>query len=259
MNGLSIAHDTPDTRDRAEHLARQLGLPLRRPDHPDGPVLMVTPERLELRQTGPNAPGPVYVDFAGGRLGYRGRQSSPRNEPLARAAGLKKGHRPEVVDATAGLGRDAFILAGLGCQVILLERHPVIAALLADGLARAAEMAALAPVIERMTLIPGDAVQWLSGQRADVVCLDPMYPHRDKQALVKKEMRVFRTLVGDDGDAAALLDAALGAARERVVVKRPARGEPLGGRAPSHTLPGSSTRFDIYLTPFSPPGEKGRG
>ncbi|MCG5510710.1 class I SAM-dependent methyltransferase [Ectothiorhodospira lacustris] len=259
MNGLSIDYDTPDTRDRAEHLARQLGLPLQGPEHPGGQVLVVTPERLELRQTGPGAPGPVYVDFAGGRLGYRDRQSSPRNEPLARAAGLKKGHRPDVVDATAGLGRDAFILAGLGCRVTLLERHPVIAALLADGLARAARVPSLSSTIGRMTLISGDAVQWLSSHRTDVVCLDPMYPHRDKQALVKKEMRVFRTLVGDDKDAAALLEAALGAARERVVVKRPARGEHLGGRAPSHTLPGSSTRFDVYLTPFSPPGEKGRG
>ncbi|SEQ20186.1 16S rRNA (guanine1516-N2)-methyltransferase [Ectothiorhodospira magna] len=252
MNTLSIAHQSPDLQDRAECLSRQLALPLQASDQPDGPVLMVTAERLELRQSGPKAPGPVYVDFAGGRLGYRGRQSSLRNEPLARAAGLKKGHRPQVVDATAGLGRDAFILAGLGCQVILLERHPVIAALLADGLTRAGKVAALAPIIERMTLISGDGVQWLSGQQADVVCLDPMYPHRDKQALVKKEMRVFRTLVGDDQDAAALLEAALGAARERVVVKRPARGEFLGGRSPSHSLPGSSTRFDIYLPyPFT--------
>ena len=44
---------------------------------------------------------------------------------------------------------------------------------------------------------------------ADVVYLDPMYPHKQKSALVKKEMRVFQHLVGADLDADELLLPAL--------------------------------------------------
>ena len=245
----TIACDSAADRPRAEALARALGLELAETDPaPDTWHLAVTPERLELRQCGPKAPGPVFVDLAGGRLGYRGPRVSARKEPLARAVGIKGGHRPHVVDATAGLGRDAFILALLGCKVTLLERHPVIAALLADGLDRATREPELAEAAGRMNLVRGDATHWLADHPCDVVTLDPMYPHRDKSALVKKEMRAFRAVVGDDEDAAQVLEAFLQAARERVVVKRPVRAEPLGGQAPDFQIPGSSTRFDVYLT-----------
>ncbi|WP_029762574.1 class I SAM-dependent methyltransferase [Ectothiorhodospira haloalkaliphila] len=246
----TIACDSAADRPRAEALARALGLELAETDPaPDTWHLAVTPERLELRQCGPKAPGPVFVDLAGGRLGYRGPRVSARKEPLARAVGIKGGViAPDVVDATAGLGRDAFILALLGCKVTLLERHPVIAALLADGLDRAAREPELAEAAGRMNLVRGDAAHWLADHPCDVVTLDPMYPHRDKSALVKKEMRAFRAVVGDDEDAAQVLEASLQAARERVVVKRPVRAEPLGGQAPDFQIPGSSTRFDVYLT-----------
>jgi 16S rRNA (guanine1516-N2)-methyltransferase len=119
----------------------------------------------------------------------------------------------------------------MGCRVTLLERSPAIAALLADGLERAAASPALAHLIrERISLHHTDAVQWLEAAppeaRPHVVYLDPMYPERHKSALVKKAMRVFRDLVGDDPDAAVLLEAALGRARRRVVVKRPRRAPP---------------------------------
>lgn len=251
INAPTIICDDPADHPRAEALARSLGLTLVGTETESQPgtwQLAVTPERLELRQCGPKAPGPVFVDLASGRLGYRGAHVSARKEPLARAVGIKGGHRPHVVDATAGLGRDALILALLGCRVTLLERHPVIAALLADGMARAAQEPALAETVERMMLVRGDAGPWLQEHVGDVVTLDPMYPHRDKSALVKKDMRAFRAVVGDDADAAGVLGAALAAARERVVVKRPARAEPLGGQTPDFQVPGSSTRFDVYLT-----------
>lgn len=237
--------EAPAPGAEARRLADDLGLTLVPAPPQEGLYLACTQERLELRQAGPGAPGPVYVDFTGGRLGYRGPRASPRREPLARAAGLKGGHRPQVVDATAGLGRDAFILAALGCRVTLLERHGVIAALLQDGLRRAALQ--LPEVAARMTLQRMDALSGLAAHTAEVVYLDPMYPHRDKQALVKKEMRIFRALVGDDPDADHLLQAARAAARERVVVKRPARARPLADQSPDFSVPGASTRFDVYL------------
>lgn len=113
-----------------------------------------------------------------------------------------------MVDATAGLGRDAFVLAALGCQVQMLERNPVVAALLDDGLRRGYLDAEIGPWLrERLTLLHASSLTALVAiePRPEVVYLDPMYPHRQKSALVKKEMRVFQSLVGADNDADGLL------------------------------------------------------
>lgn len=196
---------------------------------------------------------PLYVDFVGGKAGHRRRFGGGRGQLIARACGLGKGVTPNVVDATAGLGRDAFVLAGLGASVVLVERVPAIAALLADGLARAASHADTAEIVARMRLIPGDATVELaalvaaSGLSPEVVHLDPMFPHREKSALVKKEMRVFRELAGDDADGPRLLEAALDVATHRVVVKRPRKAPPIAGPAVAHTLEGKTSRYDIYV------------
>jgi 16S rRNA (guanine1516-N2)-methyltransferase len=207
--------------------------------------------RLALQQIGADAPGPVYVDFVGGKVGHRRRSAEGRKQPLARAVGLKHGANPTVLDATGGLGRDAFVLATLGCNVQILERAPIVAALLHNGLQRAHADAATAPIAARITLLNADARAYLRTlsdlQRPDVVYLDPMYPHRDKSALVKKEMRVLRALLGDDDDAADLLPAARHAAQQRIVVKRPGRAPWLGDHKPSMSIENENTRFDVYL------------
>jgi len=174
-----------------------------------------------------------------------------RQQPIARALGLKKGLTPAVVDATAGLGRDAFVLASLGCPVLMLERHPVIHALLEDGLRRLTLKGdSCKPLTERLNLQRADARQWLAtnAQGIDVVYLDPMYPHRTKSALVKKEMRVLRQLVGDDLDVVSVLETALQVARQRVVVKRPKTAPAIGTTSPSFSVESKNTRYDIYLT-----------
>jgi len=260
---LAIAATEPVFDVASEGIARQLRLPIcdrgghactdyefvlhyaRRDDRPR-PV-------LQIRANGPHAPGPLYVDFVHGALGYRKRQAGHAREPLARAVGLKNRLlAPSVIDATGGLGRDAFMLACLGCRVTVIERAPVMAALLRDGLARAAAEPSTAEIAAHLQLIEDDAVHYLTqldeAARPNVVYLDPMYPERGKSALVKKEMRYLRALVGDDLDAPALLAAALRVARRRVVVKRPRLAAALVGPPPSTTLAGSTTRFDIYLT-----------
>ena len=156
-----------------------------------------------------------------------------------------------VLDLGTGSGHAAFVLAGLGHRVTMLERSPVIHALLEDGLARAAEDETTAPVVARMTLIHADSISWLqerAGQQpvADVIHLDPMFPHRDKSAAVKKEMQLFRPIVGDDPDAANLLAAALDCARYRVVVKRSRRAPAIPGPTPALKLDGKSSRYDVY-------------
>ena len=217
-------------------------------------LLTLTPQQLELRQCGPAAPGPVAVQWESGRLAYRQRHTHIKREAIARAVGLKKNWRPDLIDATAGLGRDGFMLAALGCRVRLVERSPVLAALLQDALRRAGDDPELmAWVNTRLSLHSGDSTAYLQhlppAQQPDVVYLDPMYPHRQKTALVKKEARLLRAVVGDDDDADRLLHAALQSARQRVVVKRPRIAPVLAGLKPSFFLTGSSTRFDVYLRP----------
>lgn len=234
---------------RAATLATRWGLPLGEADPGETARLVLTPERLELRALA--SEGPVYVDFVGGAVAHRRRFGGGRGQEIAKAVGLKKGATPSVLDATAGLGRDAFVLASLGCAVTLIERSPVVAALLDDGLVRASGDVEVAPIAARMRLLCGNAAQimqqWDEAARPDVVYLDPMYPHRHKSALVKKEMRLFREVVGEDPDADALLPAALAVARQRVVVKRPDYAEPMAGRAATMSISTKNHRFDVYV------------
>lgn len=196
---------------------------------------------------------PLSVDFVTGKAAHRRQFGGGRGQLVAKACGLAKGITPSVVDATAGLGRDAFVLASLGARVLLIERVPAIAALLQDGLRRAERVEDTAAIISRMTLCHGDASQALAalvveaGIDPQVVHLDPMFPHREKSALVKKEMRLFRELAGDDNDAPRLLEAALDVATHRVVVKRPRKAPPIAGPAPQHTLEGKTSRYDLYV------------
>ena len=204
---------------------------------------------LQLVDLGENAPGPVRVDFVEGAVAHRRLFGGGAGQMIAKAVGLQPGIRPTVVDATAGLGRDAFVLAQLGCAVTLIERNPLIATLLEDGLQRAAGDAEVASIVAHMRLLCGDAIGLLrnwQNESPQVVYLDPMFPHRDKSALVKKEMRLFRPVVGDDGDAPALLEAALALATHRVVVKRARKAPAIAGPKPAFALEGNSSRFDIY-------------
>lgn len=212
-------------------------------------ALQLGSEGLQFVELGPQAPGAVRVDFVEGAVAHRRLFGGGTGQMIAKAVGVQPGVRPQVLDATAGLGRDAFVLASLGCSMTLIERQPLIAALLEDGLARARQSAEVAPIAAQMRLLQGNAIELLStwaDEAPQVIYLDPMFPHRDKSALVKKEMRLFRPLVGDDLDAPALLAAALALASHRVVVKRPRKAPCIEGAKPSYVLEGKSSRYDIY-------------
>ncbi|MBP7548592.1 MAG: class I SAM-dependent methyltransferase, partial [Corallincola sp.] len=142
-----------------------------------------------------------------------------------------------------------FILAAHGARVTLVERHPALAALLADALQRALMDEATAVIASRMQLLHGAALATLNswqGEPPAVVYLDPMFPHRRKSALVKLEMQWLQQLVGADQDADALLRPARQLARQRVVVKRPDDAPPLAGVKPSGAVASRGHRFDIY-------------
>ncbi len=238
-------------RDAARDLAHQLKLPVSEQLPEQGLVLLMGPDGLALKDAAAPREQPLRVDFLQGPMGYRRLQGVGRNELLARAVGLKGAYRPRVLDATAGLGRDAFLLASLGCEVTLLERHPVVHALLRDGLRRGMLDPEVSVVIQRMKLLAADA-HVLSDEGGlrdpfDVVLLDPMFPERSKSALVKKPMRLFHALVGQDEDAGSLLEKLLPSARRRLVVKRPLHAPSLAGKAPDVTYKGKAVRFDVYL------------
>jgi 16S rRNA (guanine1516-N2)-methyltransferase len=194
--------------------------------------------------------GQLRLDFASGAVGYRFRRGHGRGHPLVKAAGFRKDRVPSVVDATAGLGRDSFLLASVGAKVVMLERSAEVHALLADAMARAAATSPdLAEVVARMTLIHGDAKEHLSRLRPDVVIVDPMHPPRQNSALVKQEMRLLSGIVGPDEDAQELMQVALASARERVVLKWPLRAAALlESPKPSHQFTGKTVRYEVFLT-----------
>jgi 16S rRNA (guanine1516-N2)-methyltransferase len=249
--GICVIAGDQGEKERA--LAARLNCPLSRAPGTDSRFcLEYSNDRLQLRQCHPDAPGPVYVDFTQGKAAYRRRQGEGRKSPLARAVGMKPGKPPpRVLDATAGLGRDAFVLATLGCEVLMVEQSPIVHALLADGLLRARQDANLQDIMGRLSLLPGNTIEILAAMDMntlpDSIYLDPMYPHKGKNALAKKEMRTLQLLLGPDQQGTQLLAAARQAARKRVAVKRPARAPFLGELAPDFQIQTPKTRYDIYL------------
>jgi len=156
----------------------------------------------------------------------------------------------QVIDATAGFGSDAAVLAHLGCQVQMIERSPILCALLQDGLDRAIQ--AGIEFSSRLTLVCIDAKCFLSslveeGRQVDIVYLDPMFPVRSKTALAKKEMRILKQLVGTDQDASMLFSLAKKCARKRVVVKRPKLAPTLVEQPASVVFQAKACRFDVYI------------
>jgi 16S rRNA (guanine1516-N2)-methyltransferase len=252
---LQLICENPTQNEQLELVAERWGL-----THSTESLfaLVLTEERLELRKVDEPKLGAIYVDLVGGAVGHRRKFGGGKGQAIAKAAGLNKGATPTVLDGTAGLGRDAFVLASLGCKVQMVERHPVVAALLDDGLQRAKQDAEIGTwVSERMSLLHASSHSALDDLakdenfiKPDVVYLDPMYPHpenKKKSALVKKEMRVFQSLVGADHDADCLLEPALALATKRVVVKRPDYANWLDDQKPAMAIETKKNRFDVYV------------
>jgi 16S rRNA (guanine1516-N2)-methyltransferase len=189
----------------------------------------------------------VQIDFDDGDLGRR-LQTASKQQPIARAVSLhRRDTPPSVFDATAGLGRDAMLLAHLGCNVTACERIAPLALLLDEAAERA-------PFADRISVRHADAaivLDDLGADSVDVVLLDPMFPTQGR-AQVKKEMQVCRLLAGQPGSQDVLVHRAFLAARERVVVKRHPHEQPLAG-APSFSIDGERVRFDVYLKPKAAP------
>lgn len=245
---IAIYYSSPALQAKAMTLAETLNLPLTTTPAAYDYLLTLTPDYLGLLKTDDKS-SPLYVDFLSPQMQFRQRKATLKSESLARALGLKRHSKVSIVDATGGLARDSFILASLGFDVTILERSPIIHALIADGIARAVEQS---PAAKRLHLIKTNAITWLTelapDAKPDIIYLDPMFPERKKSALPKKEMLIFHDIVGEDNDSGALLIAALACAKLRVVVKRSRLAQPLHEMTPAYSSEGNSCRFDVYLT-----------
>lgn len=196
------------------------------------------------------AEAPVLVDFAGGALDYRRAHGGGRHsEGVARAC-FGRLKNPVIFDGTAGLGRDAFILASLGARVHLFERNPVVRLLLRDGLRRGRECGipeVLEITDERMILEDAFSVTLYRGSvMPDTVYLDPMYPERKKSALVKKDMRIFHELLGQDADREEYLQAVLAANYRKTVMKLPKWAEIMEPERVNTAVSTKNHRFVVY-------------
>jgi len=244
---LSVYTDTEN--EALTSLARQLNVPLIREYHDIGYILLKRQDKLYLQGFIDTTKVSICVDFLSDEANYRREQGSGKRQPIARAIGMKASKTIKVLDATAGLGGDAFVLACLGCELQMLERSPIIASLLADGLRRALLDDEVGKIACHMTLQNMNAENYFAQliEKPDVIYLDPMYPGRKKTAKVKKEMQMLQGLLAHQENGS-LLKPALEVAKERVVVKRPKGAEHLENVSPNHSIESKKTRYDVYLS-----------
>ncbi len=197
--------------------------------------------RLMLQDRARSRLAPLQLDWSGPDMTRR--LAAGRSQPLARACGLHRNPQAHILDATAGLGRDARCLAGLGARVTLYERHPALQALLRDVIDHQPE-----DLAGRLQLRCEDAhvARWPA---ADVIFLDPMFPSAGKRAAPARDMQYLQALLGPDEDAQGLLRRALDSGVRRVVLKRPPRGARVRLGEPQASFGGGRVVYDVYFPP----------
>ena len=178
------------------------------------------------------------------------KKENTKTELILKAVKLKKEKEDTwIIDATAGMGEDSLILASFGYNVIMYERDPVIAALLADTMKRAKANPYLINIVNRMTLVNMDSIEAMKNlsKKADIILLDPMFPERNKSALIKKKFQLIHNLEAPCSDEEELLNAAFCAKPRKIVIKRPLKGKNLADRKPDYAISGKAIRYDCFV------------
>lgn len=233
--------DDPASAQAAAALAVQIGIPLS--DTPgEALTLQVDQEGVSLTGFGLRVRGdfePLLHRLTDGRLNH---------EMLVKITKTKSAH-PIAVDATAGLGEDALLLAAAGYEVILFEQDPVIAVLLRDAMERGKKHPVLRETIGRMKLIVGDSIALMPAMvgSPDLVYLDPMFPERRKSGLINKKLQLLQKLERPCAAEDELLQAALSVQPQKIVIKRPLKGAYLAGRKPGYSVKGKTIRYDCIV------------
>ena len=192
----------------------------------------------------------LKCSFIEGPILHRLKYGKGRGQNLAKAVGFKFNKNRTIIDATAGLGYDAFILASLGANVTLIERSEKIYDLLKAAISEAKlHGGEISKIVNRMNLLFGDSKDILPNIAPEVILIDTMYKDRKKSALVKNDMRLVREVVGSDSDHVELINVALNNASKRVVIKQPRYAETLDNiKGCSHQILGKTIRYDVYVT-----------
>ena len=191
----------------------------------------------------------LKCSFIEGPILHRLKYGKGRGQNLAKAVGMKFNKNRNIIDATAGLGYDSFILASLGAKVTLIERSQKMHELLQNGINEGISFGGeIEKIINRMELLFGDSKDILPKLTPEVIMIDTMYKDRKKTALVKNNMRLVRDIVGPDSDYIELLKVALNYASNRVVLKQPRYADPIKEiRKYSHQILGKTVRYDIFM------------
>ncbi len=236
--------------EQAEHLKSVF--PLLLPEsqteaEPDLLLLKFDQEGLSLHSDGQVLKG----DFT--RMLPRIKNSNLSKELLVRAAKIKDSDGPlTALDATAGLGEDSLLLAAAGFHVDLYERNPVVYELLCDTWIRATKIPELSEIVSRMQIHYEDSIEAMKHRETppDVILLDPMFPERQKSALVKKKLQMIQKLEIPCMDEVKLMKTAMEAKPKKLIVKRPPKGPHLAGLKPDYSNEGKAVRFDCFSSPY---------
>jgi 16S rRNA (guanine1516-N2)-methyltransferase len=266
LHPISVSYDSEETKQTALDFALKYNYPCKsKSDKKSSLNLNYTNDYVELTDNEKDIS--IHIDFLSGDLAHRQQFGGGRGQSIAKAIGIKQGvPLPYVLDATAGLAKDAYVLACIGCPITLLERSPVIGELIKDAIKRAENDAHfhtilktgfnvvtqssidyLNNLLKQKNAEPSDANALPNNVYPDVIYLDPMYPHRKKSASVKKNMQILQKLLGQDNDTQELLNIALKVAKKRVVVKRPKGAENLTDIKPTYFVESKNTRYDVYI------------
>ncbi len=247
---VTVCFQSESAAEVARQFAKQHALPVLSLEQATTPfILYYKDDFVELINRQNNTA--IHVDFLSGTLAHRRQYGGGKGQAIAKAIGIKQYKLPlHVIDATAGLAKDAFVLACLGCSVTLIERNPIVAELVNQAILQAQQSDDFKSIHQQgFELIHANAIDYLKQLKinADIIYLDPMYPERKKSAAVKKNMQILQKLLGQDNDTHMLFELALQRATKRVVVKRPKGAPSLTDKQPTMSIESKITRYDVYV------------
>jgi len=198
-------------------------------------LLVVSEDSIYLKKDLKGTSKPIYCDF------IKWSKENKKSNLVKALKGLPK--KGVIIDATAGLGRDALVLSSLVKTVILIERVPWVSVLLEDGLKNSKESL---PCLLNTQVICIESKEYLLNlnSKPDAIYLDPMFENIGRSK-AKREVQALRDLTIQTNEED-LLEVALKRAKDRVVVKRHKKAKHLADIKPTFSLEGRVIRYDVY-------------
>ncbi|AJI52597.1 class I SAM-dependent methyltransferase [Francisella philomiragia] len=191
----------------------------------------------------------LFIDFNSSEILNRIDPKTKKCSVVQAVEGRSK-DKLNILDTTAGLGRDTFTLAARGHRLISLEKDCYIFLLLVDALNRAKQTSNLKDIANQIDLINIDANEYINTTNIsfDCIYIDPMFPPRNKSAKVKQGMQVLHDIAfnNDESNSNLLKNIILSKKTKKAVVKRPINADFLYGKKPTSQLKGKTNRFDVY-------------